>query len=94
MTGQDPAAVLHADLALEHALGQVTDSRAGEVLAEALGWSAERTASEVAEFAAERWRAVAPVLGGAQLAAMEIHRAVHRGARAWSAPVPGATSRP
>ncbi len=67
---------------------------AGEVLADALGWSAERTTAEVAEFAAERWRAVAPVLGGAQLAAMEIHRAVHRGARAWSAPVPGATSRP
>jgi glycerol-3-phosphate dehydrogenase len=74
--------------------GAACAGAAGEVLADALGWSAERTAAEVAEFAAERWRSVAPVLGGTQLAAMEIHRAVHRGARAWSAPVPGATSRP
>jgi glycerol-3-phosphate dehydrogenase len=67
---------------------------AAEVLAEELGWDAERTAAEVAEFAAERWRAVAPALSGQQLAAMQIHRAVHRGARPWSAPTPGTVSRP
>jgi len=74
--------------------GAACAGAAAEVLAEALGWSAERTAAEVAAFAAERWRAVAPALGGSQLAAMEIHRAVHRGARPWSAPAPGTASRP
>jgi glycerol-3-phosphate dehydrogenase len=67
---------------------------AAEVLAEALGWDAQRTAAETAAFAAERWRAVAPVLAGPQLAAMAVHRAVHRGARGWSAPLPGTLSRP
>ncbi len=74
--------------------GAACAGAAGEVLARELGWDAERTAAEVAEFAAERWRAVAPILTGPQLPAMEIHRAVHRGSRPWSAPPPGATSRP
>jgi glycerol-3-phosphate dehydrogenase len=74
--------------------GAACAGSAGEVLGEALGWDARRTASEVARFAAERWRAVAPVLSGAQLAAMQIHRAVYRGARGWSAPLPGTLSRP
>jgi glycerol-3-phosphate dehydrogenase len=74
--------------------GAACAGSAGEVLAEALGWDARRTAAEVAYFAAERWRAVAPVLSGAQLAAMQIHRAVYRGARGWSAPLVGTLSRP
>ena len=47
--------------------------------AEELGWDAPRAMREVAELAAHRWRAVAPVLGGAQVAAMEIHRHVNFG---------------
>jgi glycerol-3-phosphate dehydrogenase len=54
---------------------------AGGLLGGALDWSAERCASEVAAFAAERWRAAAPTLGGRHLAAMEIHRYAHLGAR-------------
>jgi glycerol-3-phosphate dehydrogenase len=52
---------------------------AAGVLAEELGWDAERAVREVAEFAAARWRAVAPVLAGAQVAAMEVHRHVNFG---------------
>jgi hypothetical protein len=52
---------------------------AAGVLAEELGWDAPRAMREVAELAAQRWRAVAPVLGGAQVAAMEIHRHVNFG---------------
>ena len=43
------------------------------------GWDAPRAMREVAELAAQRWRAVAPVLAGAQVAAMEIHRHVNFG---------------
>jgi glycerol-3-phosphate dehydrogenase len=57
---------------------------AAGLLAEALDWSAERTAAEVAAFAAERWRAGMPVLGGRQLAAMEIHRHAHLAARGFA----------
>ena len=52
---------------------------AAAVLAEELGWDAPRAIREVAELAAQRWRAVAPVLAGAQVAAMEIHRHVNFG---------------
>jgi glycerol-3-phosphate dehydrogenase len=52
---------------------------AAGVLAEELGWDAERTVREVAELAAARWRAVSPVLAGVQVAAMELHRHVHFG---------------
>jgi glycerol-3-phosphate dehydrogenase len=52
---------------------------AAGVLAEELGWDAARAVREVAELAAARWRAVAPVLSGAQVAAMEIHRHVNFG---------------
>jgi glycerol-3-phosphate dehydrogenase len=52
---------------------------AAGVLAEELGWDAPRAMREVAELAAQRWRAVAPVLAGAQVAAMEIHRHVSFG---------------
>jgi glycerol-3-phosphate dehydrogenase len=52
---------------------------AAGVLADELGWDAARAMREVAELAAQRWRAVSPVLGGAQVAAMEIHRHVNFG---------------
>jgi glycerol-3-phosphate dehydrogenase len=52
---------------------------AAGVLAEELGWDAPRAMREVAELAAQRWRAVMPVLAGAQVAAMEIHRHVSFG---------------
>ncbi len=74
--------------------GAACAGAAAEVVGEALGWSAERAAAEVAEFAGERWRALRPALAGSQLAAAEVHRAVHRGARPWSAPPPGTVSRP
>jgi len=70
--------------------GAACAGAAGEVLGEALGWSAERTAAEVDALAAHRWRAVVPALGGGQLAALEIHRAVHRGGRPWCAKPKGA----
>jgi glycerol-3-phosphate dehydrogenase len=44
------------------------------ILADALDWSAARCAEETRAFVEERWRAVAPALGGSHLAAMEIHR--------------------
>ena len=44
------------------------------VLADALDWSPARCVEELDAFVDERWRAVAPALGGSQLAAMEIHR--------------------
>ena len=52
---------------------------AAGVLAEELGWDAARAVREVAELAASRWRAVAPVLAGAQVGAMELHRHVNFG---------------
>jgi len=58
---------------------------AAGLLAEALDWSAERAAAEVAAFAAERWRAGMPVLAGRQLAAMEMHRHAHLAARGFLA---------
>lgn len=61
---------------------------AAGVLAEELGWDAERTIREVAEFAAIRWRAVAPALDGAQVAAMELHRSVHFGMIGMSGDLP------
>jgi hypothetical protein len=57
---------------------------AAGLLADALDWQASRAASEVASFAAERWRAIAPALGGRHLAAMEIHRHVFLGARGFA----------
>jgi glycerol-3-phosphate dehydrogenase len=57
-------------------------------LAEHLDWSPGRTADEVARFAAERWRATAPIVGGTHLAAVEIHRHVFLGARGFVRPEP------
>jgi glycerol-3-phosphate dehydrogenase len=59
--------------------GAACAASAAAVLAEELGWDAPRAMREVAELAAQRWRAVAPVLAGAQVAAMEIHRHVSFG---------------
>jgi glycerol-3-phosphate dehydrogenase len=54
------------------------------VLAEALGWSAERAAYELATFLSGRWRAATPALAGAQIAALELHRAADLGARGFT----------
>jgi glycerol-3-phosphate dehydrogenase len=54
---------------------------AAGVLAEALGWSAEQAAHELINFSAERWRVATPALAGAQIAALELHRASDVGAR-------------
>jgi glycerol-3-phosphate dehydrogenase len=59
--------------------GAACATSAAGVLSEELGWDAPRAMREVAELAAQRWRAVAPVLSGAQVAAMEIHRHVSFG---------------
>src|SRR5262249_61813803 len=58
--------------------------RAAGLLADALDWSSERSAAEVAAFAAERWRSAAKALGGRHLAAFEIHRHVFLGARGFT----------
>ena len=58
--------------------------QAAGLLADALDWSAERSAAEVAAFAAERWRSAAPALGGRHLAAFEIHRHVFLAARGFT----------
>jgi glycerol-3-phosphate dehydrogenase len=81
--------------------GAACAAPAAGLLAEALDWSAARTAAEVAAFAAERWRAGMPILGGRQLAAMEIHRHAHLAARGFvgsaaegaAEPPPGAEER-
>ena len=52
---------------------------AAQVLADELDWDAARTVREVAELAAARWHDVAPALSGAQVAQMELHRAVFFG---------------
>jgi glycerol-3-phosphate dehydrogenase len=76
-----------ADCALRVRLGVGACEGAGcaapaaALLADLLDWPPERAAAEVAGFAAERWRAVAPALGGRQLAAMEFHRHVFLGTR-------------
>jgi len=57
---------------------------AAGVLAEALGWSAEEAASELASFMAARWRVATPALAGAQIAALELHRAADVGARGFT----------
>jgi glycerol-3-phosphate dehydrogenase len=57
---------------------------ASAVLADALDWSAARCAEEVRAFVDERWRAVAPALGGSHLAAMEIHRHTFLGGRGFT----------
>ncbi len=64
--------------------GAACAGAAAGIVGEALGWSPERCSQETAYFAAERWRAVAPALGGAQLAAIEIHRHVHLGGRGFT----------
>ena len=69
--------------------GAACAAPAAGVLGDELGWSAERTVREVAEFAASRWRAVAPALSGAQVGAMEIHRAVTFGMLGFSNPGEG-----
>ncbi len=70
---------LRVRLAVGACQGSGCAATAAMVLAEELGWDAERTIREVAELAALRWRAVAPVLAGPQVATMELHRAVHFG---------------
>jgi glycerol-3-phosphate dehydrogenase len=52
---------------------------AAQVLADELDWDGARAVREVAELAAARWHDVAPALAGAQVAQMEIHRAVFFG---------------
>jgi glycerol-3-phosphate dehydrogenase len=56
-------------------------ARAAATLADALDWSADRTAAELTDFVDERWRALAPILAGDHVAALEIHRAAFLGAR-------------
>jgi len=68
--------------------------QAAGLLADALDWPAERAAAELAAFAAERWRAAAPALGGGHLAAFEIHRHVFLAARGFTAPLQQPTEAP
>jgi glycerol-3-phosphate dehydrogenase len=68
--------------------------QAAGLLADALDWPAERAAAELAAFAAERWRAAAPALGGGHLAAFEIHRHVFLAARGFTPPLQQPTEVP
>jgi glycerol-3-phosphate dehydrogenase len=52
---------------------------AAQVLADELDWDGARAVREVAALAAARWHDVAPALAGAQVAQMELHRAVFFG---------------
>ncbi len=61
--------------------GAACASHAAAVLADTLGWDAERTGEELAHFVQERWRAVSPALMGDHVGAMELHRAAFIGAR-------------
>jgi glycerol-3-phosphate dehydrogenase len=65
--------------------GAACAARGAAVLAGVLDWSASRVAREVERFADERWRAVAPVLAGDHVGAMELHRAAFLGARGFHA---------
>ncbi len=49
---------------------------AAAVLGQELGWEPARAIREATELATSRWHDVAPVLDGAQVAGMEVHRAV------------------
>jgi len=64
--------------------GSACVGNAAAVLADTLDWSASRCVEEVRAFVDERWRAVAPALGGAHLAAMEIHRHTFLGGRGFT----------
>jgi glycerol-3-phosphate dehydrogenase len=59
--------------------GTMCAAFAAQVLADELDWDGARTVREVAELAAARWHDVAPALSGAQVAQMELHRAVFFG---------------
>jgi len=83
--------VFRARLGVGACQGASCAGQAAGLLADALDWPAERCAAELSAFAAERWRAAAPALGGRHLAAFEIHRHVFLGARGFAAE---AASRP
>lgn len=68
--------------------GAACAGMAAGVLADVLDWDATRVQGELSAFARERWRASAPGLAGGQLAAMEVHRAVHLGALGFTPPPP------
>ena len=61
---------------------------AAAVLGEELGWSPAQAIREATALAAARWHDVAPVLGGEQVAAMEVHRAVLFGQLGFSEDLP------
>ncbi len=68
--------------------GAACAAAAAAVLGEELGWEPDRAIREATELAAGRWRDVAPVLDGEQVAAMEIHRAVLFGQLGFSEDLP------
>jgi glycerol-3-phosphate dehydrogenase len=64
--------------------GAACGPEAAGILGDVLDWSAEQAARERDELASARWHAVAPILGGTHLAALEIHRHVYLGARGFA----------
>src|SRR5690606_8466379 len=64
--------------------GALCAAPAAGLLADALDWSAERAAAELAAFGAERWRSGMAVASGRQLAALEIFRHAQLAARGFA----------
>jgi len=77
-------ACLRVRLGIGACQGAGCGARAAAVLAGVLDWSAERACAELAGFADERWRAIAPILAGDHVAALELHRAAFLGARGFA----------
>jgi glycerol-3-phosphate dehydrogenase len=65
--------------------GSACAAAAADLLADELDWTVDRRSAELRDFAADRWRAAAPALAGAQIAAFEIHRHAFLGARGFAA---------
>jgi glycerol-3-phosphate dehydrogenase len=74
--GRRTRTVCACEPVLDAELRAACGATAGAVLAEELGWSSGRAIREVSELAASRWHDVAPALDGAQVAGMEVQRAV------------------
>jgi glycerol-3-phosphate dehydrogenase len=77
-------ACLRVRLGVGACQGAGCGARAAATLADALDWSAERTGAELSAFVEERWRAVAPVVAGDHVAAVELQRAAFLGARGFA----------
>ncbi|MBW2315196.1 MAG: glycerol-3-phosphate dehydrogenase/oxidase [Deltaproteobacteria bacterium] len=77
-------ACLRVRLGIGACQGAGCGARAAATLANTLDWPADRVGAELARFVDARWRAIAPVLAGDHIAALEVHRAAFLGARGFA----------